>query len=360
MLPPRNVAPAPARCLPAWLGAGFVVLAAVLTPVVASPQEPERRGDDDAVLRQQLEAVRQATERYRDHDVAVADGFELFGGDGALMGEHWYDPERVGQPLDLERPSTLQYLEVDGEYVLTGVAYSVYRDEGDPLPEGFAGDADGWHVHDLERIARAGTADRPFLRWLTEWRIRRGRLGPGDGRTELTMVHAWVWVENPLGVFAQDHFGLPYLRLGLPAEWAEGIDRETAMGVALAADGQCEQEIRRVRFLTGADRQQLQRLRHACRAASERVAALIERIEAVEREDSQPGAIATGSVVDPTASGTDVGADPRAVELARLARAAWLEYVEAREATLTAEQLGRLEVAIEHPGEHGAGHGGHG
>lgn len=290
------------------------------------PRHPhgQHAGTDEAdpELQAQIGAVRAATERYRDHSVAVADGYELFGQDGPLMGEHWYRKDLVGEPLDLERPSTLQYLPLGDERVLTGVAYTLYRAPDDPLPEGFAGDTDMWHVHDLAKIARASTADRPLLRLLAERRIRAGKVGAGDGRIELTMVHAWIWLDNPDGMFAEEHRSLPYLRAGLPAEWAEGASSEAALGVALLADGTCARETRYTSFLSGADWRQRRDLGSACgESAAEARRGFASR---------------------------DLDADG----LNRLAERAWRDYLSARATILTPEQLARLEVGMEHPVGH--------
>lgn len=47
-------------------------------------------------------------------------------------------------------------------------------------------------------------------------------------------MHAWVWVSNPDGVFADENWALPYLRVGLqpPAR----IDPHTARALALLHD----------------------------------------------------------------------------------------------------------------------------
>lgn len=107
-----------------------------------------------AALRAQLEEVRTVTARCRDHLQAKTEGYRRFGTEGPLMGEHWYRRELAGQPLDLSRPSTLQYAMIDGQRVLVGVAYTLYQRPGEPLPEGFAGDIDRWHNHDITAIAR--------------------------------------------------------------------------------------------------------------------------------------------------------------------------------------------------------------
>jgi hypothetical protein len=223
--------------------------------VLAAPAAGQHPGHDhapvqaesDPELERQLAQVRQATERYREHANAVADGFKLFGAEGALMGEHWYHPDRVKDAvLDLTRPSTLQYATIDGKRVLVGVAYTLYRRPSDPMPDGFAGASDHWHVHDVTRIAQAAVADRPVARWIVERRIRSGKVGAGDGRTHLTMVHAWPWLDNPDGPFAQMHRTLPYLRAGLPASYAESGDEDAAWGVSLLTAGTCRTEVQRV------------------------------------------------------------------------------------------------------------------
>ncbi|HEX8246504.1 MAG TPA: hypothetical protein VF541_23570, partial [Longimicrobium sp.] len=137
---------------------------------------------ESAELRAQVEAVRAATARYRDHAAAVRDGYRRFGQEGPLMGEHWYRPDLVPRPLDLAHPSTLQYASIGGRKVLVGVAYTVYRRPGDPVPAGFAGGQDHWHTHDVAHLADVATEDRPLLHGIVERRIRRGRVGP-NGRT---------------------------------------------------------------------------------------------------------------------------------------------------------------------------------
>jgi hypothetical protein len=264
----------------------------------------------------EIEAVKRATERYRDHANAVADGFQLFGQDGPLMGEHWYRRNLVRAPLDLERPSTLQYVMVAGQRVLVGVAYSVYRQREDPLPEGFPGNADKWHVHDIERIAEAVTEGRPILRWIVQRRQKAGA-SLGDGRTQLTMLHAWVWQDNPDGVFALENRALPYLRVGLPAAWAEAGDVAAAWGTSLLEEGACKRELRRLHAMARLADEQRSTLASECAHAAAEVAAAR------------------------TTSGD-------AVTFNRTVAAAWLAYSNARNRTLTTEQIARVGSFIEH------------
>ncbi len=279
-------------------------------------------------LVEQLATLRAATARFRDHRVAVDEGYERVAGDGPLMGEHWVRRDLVDRPFDVSLPSTLQYLEVDGEYLLTGVAYTVYRAPHDPIPEGFVGDHDTWHVHDMIKIAMTATEGRPLLRWLTERRIAGGRTQWSKDRPELTMVHAWVWTENPDGVFAQDHRLIPYLRVGLPREWGVDSSLDAAHGVALLDERACGLELRRISWLAGTSRRQRRDLTDACREAQARVHVALGEIE-----DPRPATDAT----------TFNGA----------AGEAWRGYLERRSTILTEQQVARLAAGIEHPQEHG-------
>jgi hypothetical protein len=260
----------------------------------------------DPATTAEIEAVRAAVARYEDHAAAVADGYRRFGrrqGPGnALMGEHWFRKDRVGQPLDLMRPSTLVYATIDGERRLVGVAWTVYRRPGETLPEGFTGDADRWHVHHIDQMAAARAEGRPLLERIVERRRARGKLGAGDGRTELTMLHAWTGLDNPAGMFANDNVALPYARLGLPVEWASADDPAAARGIGLLLPEACES-----RTASSA----------ACENAARRVrSALME---------AKAGAI-----------------DPE--ELNAVAAGAWRDYSAGVLASLTPEQLARLEA----------------
>jgi hypothetical protein len=310
----------------------LALLAAVALPAPILAQErahgahathaaaPPSAGDA-AELRAQLEAVRAATERYRDHANAVKDGFRLFGQEGPLMGEHWYRRDLVGESLDLRRPSTLQYANVGGRKVLVGVAYSIYRRPGEPLPEGFAGAEDHWHTHDVARLASAATADRPVLNWLVQRRIERGKIGPG-GRNLLTMVHAWIWLDNPDGTFAQQHRTLPYLRAGLPAEWATRGDSASAEGIQLLAPGACRLEVARLDLLARLDRGQ----------------------EAALAAECEQHAARLRSRVSP-------GSAPDAANAA--AARTWADYLVSRGRILRPEQTARMQSVMAAALEHG-------
>ena len=267
----------------------------------------------------QLAAVRQATARYIDHEAAERDGYVRFGREEQpLMGEHWYRKDLVAAPLDLTRPSTLQYASIDGKRMLVGVAYTVYQRPGEDLPDGFAGDQDHWHVHDVPKLMLALTENRPFLRKMAERRIARGKAGAGDGRTRLVMLHAWVGVESPDGPFSMRHRALPYLKAGLPASFADSADEDAAFGVSLLEDGACRKEVVVKGWVAGATRDQKDQMMTACDEAAARVKDMFAR-------------------------------GPGARELNAIAGEAWRSYARTRESVLTDEQKRRLASVVEHP-----------
>ena len=281
-------------------------------------------------LAEQLEVVRAANGTVSRSRRRHRRGLRVGGGDGPLMGEHWVRRDMTDQPFDPAAPSTLQYLKTDGDYVLTGVAYTVYRAPDEPLPDGFAGETDVWHLHDMMKISMTATEGRPLLRWITERRIANGRTRWDEERPELTMVHAWTWLDNPDGVFAQDHRLIPYVRLGLPQAWGYNADVDAAYGVALLGDDACTLEARRTSFLAGTTWRQRSALTGACNGARAAVSAVFEGIDSADHSE----------------------AGGRQLNL--VAQDAWRGYVARRAEILTDDQMARLAVGIEHP----AGHGG--
>lgn len=249
-----------------------LVLAASAGPAAA------QHGQTTAAARdRQIAEVRRATARYRDVHEAERDGYRLLrrATDAPLMGEHWVSRELLLQPIDLSRPAVLQYAKVNGERVLVGVAYGRFQRPGEALPEGFAGHDDHWHVHDLAPLAEALAGRGPVRRWLVQRAMSSGRATGDPARTQLAMVHAWVWSENPDGMFANFNRTLPYLRAGLPVGGARGVSGKNAWaaarGVALLAPESCTGVGRGAGRLLEADRAQRRTLETACRSAAARV-----------------------------------------------------------------------------------------
>jgi hypothetical protein len=273
----------------------------------------------EALLALQIKAVRAATERYADVEAARRDGYTMFGrGERPLIGEHWFRQDLVHQPLDLGKPSTLQYATINGKRTLVGVAFTVYQRPTDPVPEGFAGNTDHWHVHDISRMQSAITDGRPLLALLARARAKRTNPSVASGRTHLAMVHAWTGLDNPDGMFAERHRLLPYLQAGLPSAYAEGATENAAWGVALVQKGACDSDVRATDGLARLSRNQRARLSSAC-------------------------AVAEGKVL------ASYRTKPTPAILNRVSDDAWRAYLSEQNRILTPQQKQRMAAVVEHP-----------
>lgn len=172
-------------------------------------------------------AVRDATRRYADQSLAIADGYRKVGPDFPSMGEHWISiPRIVRGTVDPLQPPILEYATLGGRPTLVGVAYTQLVRDGlptAPLPA----PADAWHYH-------AGTVDEEsFILGHAS-----GGHGAGPGGPRIAVLHAWVWMDNPAGLFATDNWALPYARLGLPFPDGGEEPSGATLAAALAAGGE--------------------------------------------------------------------------------------------------------------------------
>jgi hypothetical protein len=163
--------------------------------------------------------AREATAKYRDLGEAVLDGFRPIGDDFPSMGEHWIHAGRVFDgTLDPERPEVLSYARLGGEPVLIGVAYALPLLAGESSPD-WPVPAPGWHDH-------YGSLDEETF-------LPLGHEPNADG-PRIAMLHAWLWLENPAGLFAPDNWALPYLRLGLEPS---AVSPRAARALSLVSGG---------------------------------------------------------------------------------------------------------------------------
>ena len=270
-------------------------------------------------LAKQIDALRAAVTRYSDIEAARRDGYVRFGREERpLMGEHWFRRDLVHKPLDLTQPSTLQYATIDGKRTLVGVAFTVYQKPAEPAPEGFAGNSDHWHVHDITKMQAAIAENRPLAGMIMRQRTQRANPAIAAGKTNLVMVHAWTELDNPDGMFAEHHRALPYIQAGLPGSYAKGATVNAAWGIALIQRDGCDKELRAITALAPLTRTQQQRLSNAC-------------------------AIAEGKVL------RSFRAKDPAVRLNAVANDAWTVYLAERDKTLTPQQKARLASVVEHP-----------
>ena len=123
----------------------------------------------------QLEAAKAANAKYRDVNVALADGF--FQGSPDVPGEgfHYLNPARLSCNFDAAHPAVLLYAFMPGQTQLKLVALEwlipfACMPAAGPPPEGFAGNLDVW------------SNDEPVPFWT---------------------VNAWVYLRNPAGLMTQ-------------------------------------------------------------------------------------------------------------------------------------------------------------
>ena len=169
--------------------------------------EVELNMSDDELFKlvAQLDAVRAATERFRDVDAARAAGYRQATEEVPNMGAHFVHPLwSLDGKFDPARPEILLYVQDDaGEWELVGTSFvQSLLTTGFDHPETFVGPLDNWHVHyDL------CTGPTFQSRSATEAECRKdgGVWVPAYG----WMIHAWVWVDNPLGVFTMWNPNIP-------------------------------------------------------------------------------------------------------------------------------------------------------
>lgn len=153
----------------------------------------------------QLDTVRDSTAKYADIQVALEEGYLQTTEDVPNMGAHFIHPVRALDGLfNPAEPEILMYAGNDElGWRLVGTSFVLPREQvGDDHPQAFVGPLDNWHVHyslctGPDNISRSTTPERCSEEngvWL-----------PSYG----WMIHAWVWDENPMGVFSMWNPNVP-------------------------------------------------------------------------------------------------------------------------------------------------------
>lgn len=149
-----------------------------------------------AALEAGWDAAVEAAARLATPEDALAAGYQKAAAELPGIGAHYVNWDLVDEPFDPARPSMLLYDESAVRPTrLAGFSYWVRSPE--VAPEGFAGDADHWHMHHGLCFEDGMLRDESVL-------------DPADCRgdwlagTDLWMGHAWVnpAVPNPWGRFA--------------------------------------------------------------------------------------------------------------------------------------------------------------
>ncbi|MEO8126538.1 MAG: hypothetical protein ABI822_05555 [Bryobacteraceae bacterium] len=169
-----------------------------------------------------VESARAATAIYQDRAVAIADGYRQIGRDFPAMGEHWINISLLFDgKIDAAHPEILSYIAIAGKPQLLGVAYllPLLPDESPPdLPVR----KELWHDH-FRTIAEE-----------TELPQHQAN-GHVAHAPRMAMLHAWIWLDNPAGMFAADNWAIPFLRLGMRPDPA--VPESAAKAAALVSGG---------------------------------------------------------------------------------------------------------------------------
>jgi hypothetical protein len=239
-------------------------------------------GDTDASAREQkihafVEQGRAATEKYLDRAAAIAEGYRLIGEDFPGMGEHWINIELVFDgKYDVAHPEFLTYVHLDGVPRLLGVAYALPLLEGEEPPDEPAGRG-AWHAH------TQGVDNETLV-------PHHHKADHGSGGPRLAMLHAWIWLDNPEGLFAADNWAIPFFRLGLAPPRAGGAQAGKALSLLSGGDGYLA---RAVPAAVGPAVIDMEMLRAAIAHARESAQAVVRARSGPALSDAELAALAT-------------------------------------------------------------------
>jgi hypothetical protein len=161
-----------------------VVAATFLTPAIAvvgaqNPNHANHRPTSGPLP----DAVRKATDRYRDVENAIADGYVQFQGcvsgpEKGAMGVHYSKFPLFDGGVDVETPEVLVYEPINGNLHLVAAEYVIPAPAWDPVHDPF---------------------DKPQLMGhLLQFAAGPNRYGP----SAIYELHVWAWRENRSGTFA--------------------------------------------------------------------------------------------------------------------------------------------------------------
>lgn len=124
----------------------------------------------NSVLNKELALARESTAKYHNIQKALADGYVDINLYIPQMGWHFLNQGYLDENFEVDKPELLVYAnKPGGGYRLVAVEYAVPLSLSTTAPEGFTGNEDVWHEN------------------------------TGAG---LWTLHAWVWLNNPNGIFA--------------------------------------------------------------------------------------------------------------------------------------------------------------
>jgi hypothetical protein len=153
---------------------------------------------EQVVLDKQLAAAKAATVKYRDIDVAKADGYFQVTQFIPGLGLHLANLRIPSNTFDPAKPQVLLYQpDSKGNMRLVGVAYEFVHTNDTP-PAGFAGGSDVWHYHTDLCFQRGGS-----VTIAKDDASCKAVGGLAFQKQTSWLLHAWIWKANPDGVFTE-------------------------------------------------------------------------------------------------------------------------------------------------------------
>jgi hypothetical protein len=148
-----------------------------------------------------------------------------------FQGQHWLSVPRIAAmamanaPVDVDAPTFLMYLPLNGKLTPVGVAYTIRINGRAAAPTEFEGRPAMWHTHMFCRnVPGEGQVLSDGLEDCTD---RGGR----PTQNQIAMIHTWT-IPNPDGPFAHDNPSLPFVAVGLKPP-AKPTRDDRLFGVAL-------------------------------------------------------------------------------------------------------------------------------
>lgn len=253
-----------------------------------------------------------ALERFQDVAEAERAGYRKPGrNDGFQMGEHWYRPDLLRDPVcRLEQPQFLQYLVIDGRRTLIGTGYVCDAAAG--APDWF-GDA-AWHTHGPELCRTRKGAVLDASHWAAalpnevndaSWQQVCERFWAEPEERAIVMLHTWNWISAPDGPFVHENRAIPFLRAGLRVPAREALEAgagRAALDTLRLAQGDLRRRWQGAFLAAGASFWDHWRVGRAFRRAERRAAEQVARMRAAERSGDEvawAAAARTGAALCP-------------------------------------------------------------
>ena len=159
----------------------------------------------------QLDTVRQATEKYQELGAALDDGYRPSAEQIPNMGAHFMNQKLIDDGVfNPAEPEFLLYIRDEADrWELVGTGFLLPTSlVGEDHPDAFTGPLDNWHVHySLCAVGSEGSQSTTAEECKKQFGVFRPSVG--------WMIHTYVWVDNPLGVFSMWNSNIPPV---MPAE----------------------------------------------------------------------------------------------------------------------------------------------